>query len=202
VIDNLINNNRLISDQIDQKELKVILRELKNILERGVPGEAVEMGCYVGTTSLFIRRLINHLDSGVEFHVYDSFEGLPSKTDQDSSPAGTQFKEGELTANKKQLLQNFKKAGLRPPVIHKGFFEDLTVDDMPTKISFAFLDGDFYSSIQQSINLVWPRLSPRGVIVVDDYQSEALPGVKRAVEEFAQHALEVKTEQSLAIIRK
>jgi O-methyltransferase len=57
----------------------------------------------------------------------------------------------------------------------------LEAEDLPDKIAFAFLDGDFYESIRDSLRLVGPRMSEGGVIVVHDYTNPALPGVRKAV---------------------
>lgn len=119
-------------------------------------------------------------------HVYDSFEGLPPKAPQDSTPVGDDFKAGELSVSKKQLVAEFKKARLQVPVIHKGWFSDLEPADVPKQIAFAFLDGDFYDSIRDSLKLVWPRMQPGGVICFDDYKRDALPGVDRAIHDFFQ----------------
>jgi O-methyltransferase len=55
----------------------------------------MEFGCYVGTTSLFIRRLLDQTGEGTRpFHVYDSFEGLPPKTQADASAAGADWQAG------------------------------------------------------------------------------------------------------------
>ena len=145
--DQLLAKYPIISDQVDTKELRVLLRELENVLRGGAVGNIVEFGCYVGTTSLFIRRLLDVYDFTGEFHVYDSFAGLPEKTSVDNSAAGEQFKAGELLAPRKTFVYNFKKAGLKLPIIHKGWFADFTPDDVPEDISFAFFDGDLYESI-------------------------------------------------------
>jgi len=183
LIERLIHQQPLISQQVTLDQVCVILRELAGALERS-HGAVVELGCYIGTTSLYVRRLLDELESPREFHVYDSFEGLPAKAPEDASAAGEQFIAGELAVSKKQLLHEFKKAGLQPPIIHKGWFADLTTDDMPATISFAFLDGDFYDSMVDSLRLVLPRMAPGGCIVIDDYAREALPGVARAVHAF------------------
>ncbi|HTE22853.1 MAG TPA: TylF/MycF/NovP-related O-methyltransferase [Candidatus Limnocylindria bacterium] len=122
-------------------------------------------------------------------HVYDSFAGLPEKTRQDQSPAGHQFKEGELYARKATLVQHFRQASLPPPIIHKAWFRDLTSADVPAHIAFAFLDGDFYESIRDSLHLVEDKLVPGSRIIVDDYQSEALPGAAKAVDEWLKNTL-------------
>ena len=197
----LLHNYPIISDQIQRPALTVVLSELEKVLQKNIDGEIVEFGCYVGTTSLFIRRLLNAYSSDKTFHVYDSFEGLPDKSAQDSSPVGDNFKSGELGASKKQLLEQFHKASLRPPVIHKGWFDQLSDKDVPEKISFAFLDGDFYNSIIDSLRFVYPRMQKGGVIAIDDYQREALPGVERAVRDFFQHKdRQVTMAHNIAII--
>ena len=116
--------------------------------------------------------------------IYDSFEGLPEKTAFDESVLGVDFKGGELSVTKREVKERFLRAGLPVPVIKKGWFADLKADDLPDKIAFAFLDGDFYESIRDSLRLVGPRMSKGGVIVVHDYSNPALPGVKKAVEEW------------------
>lgn len=192
-VDQLLARHRLISDQVNIEQLRVILSECERSLS--LAGAVVEFGCYIGTTSLFLRRLIGDR----ELHVYDSFEGLPPKTAADMSPAGTDFQAGELAVSKKQFLQEFKRAGLRPPIVHKGWFNNLTAADVPDKIAFAFLDGDFYESIRDSLQLVLPRLVPGGIIVIDDYAREALPGAARAVHELLPNQ-QIRVTQNLGIL--
>lgn len=176
----LIKRHKIISDQISADELHVILLNLEKIMISNIPGAIVEMGCYVGTTSLFIQRLLRGANR--EFHVYDSFEGLPEKTDKDYSAAGEQFRAGELLATKQQFIKYFKQAGLPLPVIHKGWFNQLTDAEVPSAIAFAFLDGDYYESIRDSLIRIQDKLSPGAIIIVDDYASEALPGARRATD--------------------
>jgi O-methyltransferase len=137
-----------------------------------------------------------------EFHVYDSFEGLPEKSSKDSSPAGMQFKAGELKASKKIFIDNYKKAGMRLPFIHKCWFNEIDASNIPEEISFAFLDGDYHDSIKSCLNLIEDKITRGGVVIVDDYQNEALPGAKKAVDEWLAHKnYSLKIEQSLAIIK-
>lgn len=200
-IEKLLSRHAPITDQVDEKELAVILRELAEVCQQKTYGAVVEFGCYAGTTSLFIRRLLNEADPLREFHVYDSFAGLPAKSAHDASPAGVQYKAGELAVKRDDFVNNFKKAGLALPVIHKGWFEDLRAEALPEAVAFAFLDGDFYQSIKTSLTLIHPRLSVGATIVVDDYQSEALPGVRQAVDEYVgQHPIRLRVERSLAVL--
>lgn len=195
----LLSTYDLISDQVDTRELAVVLDELQQSLPQ--PGTVVEFGCYTGTTSLFIRRVLNALHDNRPFHVYDSFEGLPEKATQDQSPAGEQFKAGELMATKKQFIQAFTKAHLQPPIIHKGWFNQLKPDDVPEPVAFAFLDGDYYDSIRDSLRLIESKLAPHAIIVVDDYANEALPGAAKATDEWCRaKGYQVRVAHSLAVI--
>lgn len=192
----------LISDQVDYKELETIIRNLEHVLDKDVAGSVVELGCYTGTTSLFIQRVICAHGGNREFHVYDSFAGLPSKTNEDNSPAGEQFRAGELTASKTAFINNFRHAGLPLPQIHKAWFSELASSDLPSGIAFAFLDGDFYESIKTSLQLIEHKLTAGAIVVVDDYQSEALPGAARAVHAWiaGKPHLQIRPAHSLAVI--
>ena len=195
----LLNQFGLVSDQVDKDQLKVILGELGKTLTNGLDGAVVEFGCYIGTTSLFIRRLLDNYKDTRQFHVYDSFTGLPPKTAADESRAGDQFQAGELAVSKKQFLIQFQKANLKPPIIHKGWFKDITSNEVPDQISFAFLDGDFYESIRDSLRLVLPRMQQGGVIIIDDYAREALPGAARAAHELLS-GKQITTVRNLGIV--
>ncbi len=197
--DDIIRKYPLISDQVSINQVRVILTELERVLEQGTEGAVVEFGCYIGTTSLFIRRLLDARGDTREFHAYDSFEGLPPKTREDESRAGEQFQAGELHVSKKQFLQQFQKAGLRAPITHKGWFKDLADTAVPEKIAFAFLDGDFYESIRDSLKLVLPRLQQGGTIIIDDYAREALPGAAKATHELLPKAT-IQTAHNLGLL--
>ena len=200
---NLLEKYPIISDQITKEELQRILDCLEEILMHDTPGDIVELGCFVGTTTLFLQRLLLAYKSNKELHAYDSFAGLPPKTAEDASPAGEQFKAGELKAPRAEFVRHFRQAGLPLPFTHKAWFSDLTPADVPERIAFAFLDGDFYESIRDSLKLVWPKLTDGAIVIVDDYQSEALPGAKRAVDEWLNtHPARLQVASSLAIIRR
>lgn len=191
----------LLSDQVDKKEIAIIVRELERVIGKNIPGDVVEFGCYAGTTSVFLAKTLmtNKIDK--RLYVYDSFEGLPEKTKEDTSPLGESFKPGELCVSKKQFIKNIIQAGVTMPQIKKAWFSDLTNGDVPEEISFAFLDGDYYASVMVPLKLIESRLSPGAIIVVDDYANSALPGAARAVNEWLKkHKATIKIEQSLAIL--
>lgn len=184
--------------QTGGRELEVIFEELRSVL--ALTGDVVELGCYKGDTSVELGRILCGV--GKKLWVYDSFEGLPEKSREDESGAGGQFKLGELRASKREVVDKLRKiAGLEFRVV-KGWFGSLADEDLPSGICFAFLDGDYYGSVKDSLKLVEKKMVGGGVIVVDDYINEVLPGVQRAVDEWRiGKNVRMRTEASLAVIK-
>lgn len=153
-----------------------------------VPGDLVEVGCNEGQSSVLIAKVLKSLKSDKRLHVYDSFEGLPPARAED----GQSYKAGDLKTSQDVLLRNFATHGLENPVIHKGWFQDTLKQSLPERISFAYLDGDFYDSIMVSLRYVYPKLSRGAVCLIDDYCDveinpsgwNNLPGVKKACDDF------------------
>lgn len=180
---------------ISAEGVQIILRELANTDE--VPGDVVELGCNIGTTSVFIQ---DYLKGSKLFHVYDSFEGLPDKHTKDTNQTERQFSKGQCLTNLDQFLNTFYKEDKPLPEIHIGWFKDA---ELPEKISFAFFDGDFYTSIMDSWEKVYSRLSPGAVVCVHDYGWDVLPGVKLACDEFLSDKPETMTcENFIGILKK
>ena len=190
------------NDQVSEKETARIVEMARGQL--ACEGDFVEMGCYRGDTSLLLAEVVEKsVENPVKkLWIYDSFEGLPEKKAEDASALGREFRGGELAVTKREVKERFLRAGLKVPVIRKAWFSELTPGDLPERIAFAFLDGDFYESIRDSLGLVGPKMSRGGVIMVHDYGNPALPGVKKAVDEWRQ-GRELKTEicQSMIIMR-
>ena len=180
------------NDQVSESETKRILKLAQECLK--VPGDFVEFGCYKGDTSLLLAELLveksvdnlgkSRAKTPKRLWIYDSFEGLPEKTSADKSILGQNFCAGKLNVTKRKVKERFLRANLPVPIIKKGWFKELNENDLPPKIAFAFLDGDFYESIRDSLKLVEPKMSPDGMLIVHDYSNPALPGVQKAIEEW------------------
>lgn len=190
------------NDQVSASETEKILEIARKCLM--VEGDFVELGCYKGDTSLvLVDLLVENLveKPAKKLWIYDSFEGLPEKSEKDESVVGEDFKQGELAVTKREVKARFLRAGLPVPIIKKAWFNELTEVDLPKKIAFAFLDGDLYGSIRDSLRLVGGKMSVGGVIIVHDYNNPALPGVAMAVDEWLKDKkIELVRYQSLAMI--
>ena len=198
-----VKSSSLLSDQVTEDEVRVIMRELDSVLAHSLKGDVVEFGCYVGTTSVYLGVKLKDQDRTL--WLYDSFEGLPEKTSQDESSLGVQFVAGELHATRRQLEDNLRGANLSlaSVKIKKAWFSDLTSNDIPGEITFAFLDGDYYRSVRDPLVLIWPHLVSGATVVVDDYGNQALPGAAQAVDEWVKkYGLTLRVEASLAIFKK
>ena len=213
------SKNQDYMQQVTARETEILLQELTKTLTHNIPGDVVEFGCYKADTSVLYQKLLESMGHGGAFQpenqtsstnqktlwLYDSFEGLPAKTREDNSAAGDAFQAGELLVTKREVIEKFKKMGLKLPKIKKAFFDDLDIIyDIPEKISYAFLDGDLYQSIKTSLNLVSNKMSQGGVIIVHDYNNPELPGSARAVDEWLKvHQAKVasfRVAETLAII--
>ena len=182
---------KLLSDQVDEREIKVILRELEKT--RAIFGDIVEFGCYVGTTSVFLAKTLEKWGNSKALWLYDSFEGLPEKSSKDINSLGEVFKKGELSASKKQLISNLRKSHIKKmPKITKGWFNQLSKTQIPD-----------YDSILDPLNLIWSNLESGAIVVVDDYGNQALPGASKAVDEWCKkHNISKEVEATMAIFKK
>mmetsp|Transcript_23108 Transcript_23108/g.52118 ORF Transcript_23108/g.52118 Transcript_23108/m.52118 type:complete len:194 (-) Transcript_23108:391-972(-) len=164
-----------------------------DVIDRKVPGAVVELGVYSGYTSRVFRRVLDKYDPTRQFHAYDSFEGLPERGAQDGPISSAISKSAQSKGGHsfpfEKFIRDFEGENLKPPDgTHKGFFEDIPVDEYPDPIAFAFFDGDLYSSIYDSFKMVYPKLAPGGVVVVHDFEtssaSSKFSGSKRAVDDY------------------
>lgn len=185
-IKDFINNIPLISGMMTKKEIYGVIYYLDKVLKNNINGDIVELGCNIGTTSIYIRKWLNKHNSSKIFHVYDCWKGLPKKLECDIGLRNRQFFEGQCKTSKESFIQQFTTRKLILPEIHSGWFKEIPDSEYPEKICFAFLDGDFYSSIMDSLKKIYYKMVKGGIIIIDDCGWDALPGCIKAVEDFLQ----------------
>jgi hypothetical protein len=130
-----------------------------------VEGVVVECGCYLGgsTANLSLACEI----AGRNLIVYDSFEGLPSPDPADKY--GNAMTEGFLRAELEQVRENVRRYGaIERCTFVKGFFADTLPGDN-TPIVLCFLDVDLQGSLHDCIFNLWPRLTEKGYVFIDEY---------------------------------
>lgn len=183
---NLINANKILNEPdnavdptiTSTAQLQYVLALLDCCLNQNIEGDVVEFGCYVGESAKKIRRMLNLYNSPKSLYVYDSFEGLPQPKDYEF------WGPGALKTDENVLINNFVNNNLQVPYIHKSWFKDISDDKIPSQICFAFLDGDLYESIFDSLSKIYNKLSYGAIVCFHDYERGDCPGVKRAIDDF------------------
>jgi hypothetical protein len=178
------------------------LHRLARTCERdGVPGALVDCGTFNGGSATM-------MSTGAptrEVWGFDSFEGLPPAGQRDPSRADEW--EGELKASEAKVREAFARFAHPERLrVVKGWFQDTfpeTVDQID-RIALLHADGDWYDSVRLTLETFYPKVSPGGFVVIDDYRD--WEGAKTATDEFrADNGIDaplVETDISAAYWRK
>ena len=166
------------------------LDNLQSCVERaladGVPGDLIETGVWRGGASIFMRAVLAaHGVTDRRVFVADSFAGLPPP-DAEKYPhdrGDKHFKQTFLAVSRREVEENFRAYGLldEQVVFLEGWFKDTLPAAPIERLAVMRLDGDMYGSTIEALEALYPKLSPGGFCVVDDY---ALAGCRRAVDDF------------------
>ncbi|MBK7248675.1 MAG: hypothetical protein IPI05_13580 [Flavobacteriales bacterium] len=153
------------------------------VLDTGVPGAFVELGCYTGSSAALISGLLEPPGAQREFHVYDRFD----------IELGKQQNIHEVFKN------TIHAEGVPMPIIHVGDFLQTVPTDLPEVIAFAHLDCGTGGSAEEHAALithclegVYPRLAQGAVVLLMDYHRAGAtldgcnsnPGVRMACDAF------------------
>jgi hypothetical protein len=130
-----------------------------------VEGVVVECGCYLGGSTANLSLVCEIV--GRELVVYDSFEGLPAPDPRDKY--GNPFMEGILDADLEQVKANVHRYGaVERCTFVKGFFAD-TLPHHEQPVVLCFLDVDLQGSLHDCVINLWPHLTEKGYVFIDEY---------------------------------
>ena len=117
---------------------------------------------------------------------FDTFEGIPPATEADPDFAIARLYTGEFRGEQAEVEALLARLGvLERTRLVKGLFQD-TVPTAPIgAIAVLHLDGDWYESVKVCLDHLYDRVSPGGVIQIDDYGH--WEGARKAVDEFLAH---------------
>jgi O-methyltransferase len=147
---------------------------IETVLRDEVPGDLIETGVWRGGATIFMRGVLKAYD--VETRTVwaaDSFEGLPPP-DAARYPADAGdrfFEQSGLAVGVEQVKHNFARYGLLDDQVKflVGWFKDTLPNAPIEQLAVIRLDGDLYESTWQAIEALYPKLSPGGFCIVDDY---------------------------------
>jgi hypothetical protein len=152
------------------------LRELmQQAIDQGIPGDFVEAGVWRGGCCILMRGILAaNAIKDRQVYVIDSFEGLPPPN-PDLFPQD----EGlnlhlytELAVPLEQVKANFARYGLldHQVVFVKGLFQNTLPSLAAGPFALIRLDGDLYESTYVALKALYPKLSPGGFVIIDDYK--------------------------------
>lgn len=184
--------------------LSKIYELCREIERRGILGAYAECGVWKGGCGGVMGYWAAKSASRRKVWLFDSFEGLPEPTPEDSilpGEAGAGRREDRLrpigtfvaaVEDVHELL--FATLGLDPAgiVIEKGWFQD-TLPEARSRIgpvALLRLDSDLYASTKCCLENLYDNVVPGGYVIIDDYLG--WPGCRQAVDEyFASRGIEV-----------
>ena len=163
---------------------------LDTIVSENIPGDVVETGVWRGGSMILASAVLE--DSDRKIWCCDSFEGMPVPTVHDQAFSGTEdFSDLEFhQVSVEQVKDNFRRYGLLSDRIQfvKGWFSESLPKAPIDRIAILRMDGDLYESTRDTLAPLYPKVSPGGFVIVDDYNS--WEGCKQAVTEYReQHGI-------------
>jgi len=134
-------------------------------IDPGVKGVVVECGSWLGGSTANLSLICDIV--GRTLVVYDSFEGLPPADPRDkyAAPAGEGYLRGDLEV----VRANVRKYGaVERCEFRKGWFAD-TLPRHREPIVLCFLDVDYEASMHDCVVKLWPHVTRRGYVFIDEY---------------------------------
>lgn len=154
----------------------LIMAEALISLGKDIPGEIVECGCFAGASTCKLSLIAELM--GKTLFVLDSFEGLPEVDDWNRHDIHSRrstgwvkpWLGGRYSVGYDMVVRNLVTYGSSSVcTLVKGWFsEQFFNENLPDKISFAFVDVDIPSSAKDCLVSIWPRLSDGGIFFSHD----------------------------------
>ncbi len=163
--------------------LRGLFDAVRTVEDRKIPGDIVECGTARGG-SLVLMGLALHLFGGQRcLWAFDTFEGLPPPTPEDPDEKIARAYTGLCRGEIDQVTALLKEHRLDSCTnLVKGLFQETLSHTNTGPIAVLHLDGDWYASLKVCLEQLYDRVSPGGIIQIDDYGH--WQGAKKVVDEF------------------
>jgi hypothetical protein len=167
---------------------------VRYLISADVPGAFAECGVWRGGSVMVMARTL--VDAGVtdrELYLYDTFHQNLSPGEHDMTLAGAPVADAFNQARGHPALQHLPMEELRAALLGTGYpearfhlvaglVEETLPANAPATLALCRLDTDLYESTAHELEHLWPRISPGGVLLIDDYGH--FMGAKKAVDEY------------------
>lgn len=157
---------------------------IDHVIRHEVPGDFMECGIWRGGAGILMAGYLGiHGIEDRRVHLADSFEGLPDPT-AEQDPDLSRDVYPQLAVSLEDVKRNFEKYDLLGPNVEfiQGWFADSLPKAPIQSLSLLRADGDLYSSTWEILDNLYDKVSPGGIVIMDDYG--VLPQCAQAVEEF------------------
>lgn len=157
------------------------------IRARGIEGTFVECGSCNGGSGAVLATIAAN-DPVRMLWLFDSWQGLPEPGSDDVSIDGRPGYRGMAVGRGQEtaeaLLFDRLRLDRNRVRLVAGWFDETIEPRLADlrPIALLHLDSDWYDSIKYCLETLYDAVSPRGAIVIDDY--EYWRGCKRAVDDF------------------
>lgn len=147
---------------------------VETAITESVQGDLIETGVWRGGSCILMKGVLAAYGvTDKTVWVADSFRGFPP-ADISKFPCDAIFTPGafqRLAVSKEEVEKNFSLYGLLDEKVKflEGWFKDTLLSPSISSLSVLRLDGDMYESTIQSLNALYPKLSPNGFCIVDDF---------------------------------
>lgn len=169
------------------KRLDNLQRCVETVLAESIPGDLIETGVWRGGCTVLMRAILKaYGDTRRTVWVADSFAGLPPP-DADRFPADrgdTHHAVDFLRVSEAEVRETFRRYGLLDDQVRflPGWFKETLRSAPIERLAVLRLDGDMYESTIQALDALYPKLSPGGFAIVDDYG--AIAACRAATEDY------------------
>ncbi|MDD3616685.1 MAG: macrocin O-methyltransferase [Lachnospiraceae bacterium] len=159
-------------DYVRIKTLELLAASVQN-----VPGAIAELGVYKGD----FARLLNLLFPTRKLYLFDSFQGFEPQEaarELNSEHCGTDFINAHANTSVPSVLKKMPYPDLID--VREGYFP-FSAGNLNEHFALVSLDVDFEETTYTGLSWFWPRLNPGGYLLLHDYNSPDLSGVKAAL---------------------
>jgi O-methyltransferase len=171
----LLKAERKYADRIRFYNLWLQAERLKR---DGIEGSFAELGVYKGETA----RLMHLCAPEKTLHLFDTFEGFPATDLKDESGKAAAYTTLHFADTGLEKVKRY--LGEHPEIVyHQGYFQESIKDMENEKFALVSLDADLHKPTKAGLEFFYPRLSPGGVIMIHDYNTD-WPELMKAVDTF------------------
>lgn len=166
-----------------EARLRALYNAIEHVTEKKIPGGVAECGTARGGSAALMGLAMKRFNDRRPLWVFDTFEGLPPPTAADPDYEIAALYTGECRGELEEVTKLFERLDiLRDARLIKGRFEDTIPRSDTGALAVLHIDGDWYESVKVCLDYLYDRVSPGGVIQIDDYGH--WEGARKAVDEF------------------